>query len=178
MHQSISMYAIRLNKVCTRSTVSVEYISLGDFIYVIDAIDADIGTNGELRYQISGKDAINFKIDQHGVISTSHRFDSTQSHYAIMLTVFDRDGLNTTATLGIYKRPAALFPVYKVRFIHTHLIFCVKRRPDRKLKHSKYPKAINNRSYIRYLRDQRNHHHHCQQFAIESKRAIVTAHLR
>jgi hypothetical protein len=99
----------------------------GDFVYAVDAFDPDEGINGQLTFELSGKDAAKFLIDRNGVI-VSKAAVNTLDTFSLMATVYDGLGLNASTALGFYVRLAKDFPVFKV-----HTLFLKFKQLSEKL---------------------------------------------
>uniref|UniRef100_A0A914UXS3 Cadherin domain-containing protein n=1 Tax=Plectus sambesii TaxID=2011161 RepID=A0A914UXS3_9BILA len=68
-------------------------LTTGDFVYAVDAFDPDEGINGRLKFELSGKDAAKFSIDQNGVIVSTVAVKALDT-FSLMATVYDGMGLN------------------------------------------------------------------------------------
>eukprot|EP00058_Branchiostoma_floridae_P002319 XP_002587807.1 hypothetical protein BRAFLDRAFT_92256 [Branchiostoma floridae] len=89
----------------------------GTFVALASATDPDEGTNGDVRYSLSGSDANRFTIDRvTGVISTAMTLSDSSSQYNLQITASDL-GPNAgtdTASVTINFQPAASFPSISV----------------------------------------------------------------
>ncbi|KAK6019080.1 cadherin domain protein [Ostertagia ostertagi] len=86
----------------------------GDVVHVVDAIDFD--ENATLSYNISGPDARFFAINSRGEIIAKGKLHQVytvlemKAYYSITVGVFDKDGLNTSASFTFYLDDRNNFP--------------------------------------------------------------------
>lgn len=85
------------------------------FVFGARALDADVGINSKIVYQLSGEDATKFSIKQDsGVIKATSALSPTSS-YKLEIRASDSgtNPLSSSARVEIKLRPADLFPVIR-----------------------------------------------------------------
>ncbi|KAK3929468.1 Cadherin-related tumor suppressor [Frankliniella fusca] len=89
----------------------------GEFVFGAEAVDADAGDNGRVRYSLSGDDAALFRCDPvSGIITAGSVLSSDPHHvYAVRVTARDAGSPQRSATADLVVRtaPAELFPTFR-----------------------------------------------------------------
>lgn len=107
----------------SREMASIVYIpdniQPGQFVLGASAVDADMGLNGKIVYQLFGDDATKFSVKQDtGVVKASNALASTATKSAVFkLEIRASDSgvnpLSSTSTVEIRLRPADQFPIIR-----------------------------------------------------------------
>lgn len=89
----------------------------GEFVFGAEAVDADDGDNGRVRYSLSGDDATLFRCDSVTGIITAGGTLSTDPHrvYGVRVTARDAGSPQRSASADLMVRvaPAGLFPTFR-----------------------------------------------------------------